>query len=171
MYSKLYNDNHLYLYHFTDVSNIAFIKKYGGLYSYKQLQSKEENNSIKYGGNDWSHQADNIASVDDYVHLCFLRNHPMEYMCRVEGRISETVWLEISIEILKKTGVCFTNDISNKTDVCLLSNKQALINLDYEAIYSFLDFRIEGNQKRKSDAEKYEILIPQHIPLAYIKGV
>ena len=55
MYNKLYNDNHLYLYHFTDVSNIGFIKKYGGLYSYKQLQNKKENNSIKYVEiNSWS---------------------------------------------------------------------------------------------------------------------
>jgi hypothetical protein len=159
-----------YLYHFTDSRNITKIKRLGGLFSYREL-SNLRLNGVVYGGNDWSHDADNMSDVDDYVHLCFTTNHPMEYVARQEGRIQETCWICVHREVLLIEGVLFTNDVANKAGVTLLTNDDAVRELDHEAIFTFIDFGIGNNQQRKQIAEKYEILIPKHIPLQYLANI
>lgn len=160
----------LYLYHFTDRRNIDGMRKRGGLYSFQELGNSRVN-EIFCGGNDWSHDADRMNGVDDYVHLCFIRNHPMEYLARQEGRIQETYWIFVHRDVLHLDGVRFTNDVSNKAGVTLLTNEQAVQELDHEAIFTFIDFSVANNQQRKQDAEKYEILIPKHIPLKYLMNI
>lgn len=169
MYNTLKKRNINYLYHFTDISNIDYIKSRSGLYSFKYLNDNGIDD-VKYGGNDWSHEADAMAGVDNYVHLCFLKNHPMEFIARTERSLN-TFWLEINLKVLNIPGVRFTADVSNKSGVALLDTKEALTILDIDAIYNFIDFRIEGNQARKCLAEKYEILIPDLIPLNYIENI
>lgn len=159
-----------YLYHFTDSRNIARIKELGGLFSYREL-SDSMLDGIIYGGNDWSHSADNMSGVDDYVHLSFTTNHPMEYLARQEGRIRETYWINVHRDVLRLKGVRFTNDVANKAGVTLLTNDDAVNELDHEAIFTFIDFRIGNNQQRKQIAEKYEILIPKHIPLKFLANI
>lgn len=160
----------MYLYHFTDSRNITRIKECGGLFSYREL-SNSMLDGIVCGGNDWSHDADNISGVDDYVHLCFTTNHPMEYLARQEGRIRETCWICVHRDVLRIKGVRFTNDVANKAGVTLLTNNEAVNELDHEAIFTFIDFGIGNNQQRKQIAEKYEILIPGHIPLQYLVNI
>ena len=159
-----------YLYHFTDKRNIEGIKKRGGLFSFNELEDIKTD-EIFWGGNDWSHDADKMNGVDDYIHLCFIRNHPMEYQARQEGRIQETFWILVHKDVLHIKGVRYTNDVSNKAGVMLLTNKQAVEELDHEAIFTFIDFGIAGNLQRKQIAEKYEILIPRHVPLKYLMNI
>jgi hypothetical protein len=92
----------------------------------------------------------------------------MEFTAKNDGRITETAWISISKEVLLVDGVMYTNDISNKSGVQLLTNKQAVKTLDIDAIFSFIDFNIEGNLERKQKAEKYEVLVPKYIPIKYL---
>lgn len=160
----------LYLYHFTDTRNIEGIVELGGLYSFKRLDTSNIED-IFCGGNDWSHDADIMSGVDDYVHLCFTTNHPMEYLARQEGRIQETFWIKVHRDVLRLKGVMFTNDVSNKAGVELLTNEEAVEELDHDAIFNFIDFDIPGNLRRKQAAEKYEILVPKHIPLEFLVNI
>ncbi len=81
-------------YHFTDQKNAASIRERGGLYSLAAL--REMGIEIPApGGNDWSHDADAMKGLDQYVHLCFRPNHPMEYVARQDGRITDPVYLQI----------------------------------------------------------------------------
>jgi len=159
-----------YLYHFTDKRNVEGIRKRGGLYSFKELGNSTAN-EIFCGGNDWSHDADRMYEVDDFVHLCFTQNHPMEYLARQEGRIQDTYWISVHRDVLHLEGVRFTNDVSNKAGITLLTSEQAVEELDHEATFTFINFNMADNQQRKQKAEKYEILIPKHIPLNYLVNI
>jgi hypothetical protein len=169
MYNTLKKRNINCLYHFTDISNIDSIISRGGLYSFKYLADNGIDN-VKYGGNDLSHKEDAKLGMDNYVHLCFLKNHPMEHIVRTERSLN-TFWLKINLKVLKIPGVKFTAGVSNKSGVALLDTKKALVRLDIDAICNFIPFSIEGNQARKSSAEKYEILIPNLVPLNYIENI
>lgn len=170
MHNVMIRYGQLYLFHFTDSRNITKIQELGGLFSYLELANSTVN-GIVCGGNDWSHCADNISGVDDYVHLCFTTNHPMEYLARQEGRIQKTSWISVHRDVLLIDGVRFTNEVANKTGVPLLSNDEAVNLLDHEAIFTHIDFNVGNNQQRKQRAEKYEILIPKHIPLTYLGNI
>jgi hypothetical protein len=76
-------------YHFTDTRNLPSIKAHGGLLPWSQIRG----NVVAPGGNDWSHDADAIKGQDNYVHLCFLPEHPMEFVARKDGRIQESRFL------------------------------------------------------------------------------
>ncbi|NDY55736.1 DUF4433 domain-containing protein [Desulfovibrio sulfodismutans] len=170
MFHKLSERNVFHVYHFTDKSNIDSIINLGGLYS---LSTIKQNNicDVCFGGNQWSHDADTRIGLDTYVHLCFLKDHPMEFRARQEGRINTTCWLEISIDVLQLPGVMYTNDVSNKTGVLALTNVQAKEIIDLFGIYERLDFSIEENKIRKNQAKKSEILVPTHVPLQLIKNI
>lgn len=87
-----------YFYHFTDIRNLALIKQYGGLFSWKYLAS----NNIDIpnaGGNNRSQTDDTYYSNQDYVHLSFCKDHPMLYRKQKEEPGSQFVLLKISIEV------------------------------------------------------------------------
>jgi len=157
------------LFHFTDTRNLASISVHGLLSLAEQERRKIE--CPAPGGNEWSHDADKRAGVDDYVHLCFLRDHPMEYRARQDGRIASTTFLEIDSIVLTWDGVIFTPDVSNKSGVEMLSSEQASAELDFEILYKYFDWRIAKYRDRRLAARKYEVLVPTHIPLQYIRGI
>ena len=64
------------LYHFTDVRNLPLIKQLGGLWSTAALREGEC--EFFPGGNQWSLDQDGRTGMDEYVHLCWDRNHHME---------------------------------------------------------------------------------------------
>lgn len=155
------------LYHFTDLRNIPSIREHRGLYSLEKLEEK----GIKVaapGGNKWSHDADRLKELHKYVHLCFRRNHPMEYWARKEGRIGDFIYLEIHRDILLVGGVLFTADVSNKVgvDSCSLEEAEGL--LDVPMLYATPN---KENTKRMLAAEKCEILVPDFIPLKMLQNM
>jgi hypothetical protein len=158
------------LYHFTDRRNLADIAKHGGLHSLAKL--KEMGVTIPAaGGNDWSHEADVKKGLDCYVHLCFKSNHPMEYVARQEGRIADSIFLQIGLEVLQLDGVKFTAGVSNKSGVQLCSIEEARKIIDFEVLYTRTNWRDSGIQERLQQAEKYEILVPDHIPIKFIRNL
>lgn len=158
------------LYHFTDRRNISLIKEMGGLYPLSQLDQKQ----IKVpapGGNQWSRDADVQKGMGNYVHLCFRSKHPMEYAARQDGRITDTVFLQIDSSVMQFEGVRFTDDVANKAGVesVAIADAQALI--DFEILYTTKDWKDPAVRARLAQAEKYEVLVPHVIPLAYIRNI
>src|SRR5262245_19068877 len=102
----------LRLYHFTDVRNLASIRKHRGIYSAEQCEAK----GIKIaapGGDENSQRSDRANGMDKYVHLCLLEQHPMEYRARDEKRIEESLFIPVNVEVLKFPGVRFVPGMSN----------------------------------------------------------
>lgn len=150
------------IYHFTDRSNLASIAK-SGLLSWNGLQKQGYTGCLP-GGNDWSHEQDARIGLDDYVHLCFLSDHPMCYVAKKDGRLPNPVWLQIDGRILDQEGVLYTTDVSNKCGVPSLSRAQANEKLDFTALYGPRDFANLAFRARFNKAKKSEILVPKTVP-------
>ncbi|WP_438455818.1 DarT ssDNA thymidine ADP-ribosyltransferase family protein [Vreelandella venusta] len=151
-------------YHFTDVSNVEMIKAQGGLLSLAEL-NRRGIKDFKPGGNQWSHEADQRVGVDNYVHLSFVSQHPMEYVARRDERINETAWIKINPAIVYEHGVLFVNDVSNKAGVTPFGFVEVEDKIDLEVLYGGLNWRVQEIMDRRKIALKSEILIPNFIPL------
>ncbi|ANV86914.1 DarT ssDNA thymidine ADP-ribosyltransferase family protein [Picosynechococcus sp. PCC 7117] len=155
------------VWHFTDKANIQSIKDNGGLLSHAELQSRGIQVPAP-GGNQWSHDADLSKGLNQYVHLCFLKEHPMHYCATEDGRIKSSAWLKIKIDVLKIPGVRYCADVSNKSGVPILDANQAAEQIDFEVLYSRLDWGDPKVRERRNLAKKSEILVPKSVPLDYI---
>jgi ssDNA thymidine ADP-ribosyltransferase, DarT len=158
------------LYHFTDRRNVPLIKKMGGLFPLSELLQKQVAIPAP-GGNQWSHEADVLKGMDKYVHLCFRNNHPMEFIARQEGRITDTIFLQIHPSVLQLPGVLFTPDVSNKAGVEPVPIGEAAQLIDFPVLYTRTDWADPEIQQRLKQAEKCEILVPAHIPINLIRNI
>lgn len=163
MKNKMIKNGIICLYHFTDEDNLNNIKKKGLC-----PRNKLRQNEFKPGGNGWSISSDNNLGLNEYVHLCLFKNHPMKYRLKQDSPKRNFRWLEIKLDVLDFKNVKYTDDVSNKSGVRLLSENEAIRCYDFEA-FSWLDFGINGNQQRRSKVEKYEILVPCVIPIYMIR--
>jgi hypothetical protein len=154
------------LYHFTDIRNIPSIKEHG-LLSLAELKRRGIEIPAA-GGNELSHNLDEYFKLDEYVHLCFFTNHPMEWTARQDGRISQSKFLTIKPEILQWEAVKLTLAVANERGAELLTLAQAIEKMDIEIICP--SSHLENWQSRRAIAEKYEILVPNAIPLKFIIG-
>jgi len=159
-----------FFYHFTDVRNIDSIRSSRGLLSWAEL-NRRGIRTIALGGNDWSHEADQRIGLDEYIHLCLLPEHPMEYRARQDGRIQDSRFLKINCKVLMFDEIRFTQDVSNKRGVSFLTLDEACDALDFEAVYEHTDWKDPLIKQRRLAAKKYELLIPNYIPLELITGV
>jgi hypothetical protein len=157
-------------YHFTDRRNVSSIREHGGLYSLAALRRMGVAIPAP-GGNDWSQDADELKGLDQYVHLCFRPNHPMEYVARKDGRIGDSVYLQIHPDILRAGEVMFTADVSNKSGVEVISLAEALGIIDFKVLYTRTDWTDSEVQQRLRQAEKYELLVLDHVPMKLIRNL
>lgn len=157
------------LYHFTDKRNLPSIRQSLGLLPLAVL-NKDGVHVPAPGGNQWSHDADRRGGLDRYVHLCFRDQHPMEFQAKKEGRIVDSIFLQISPDILKAPGVLFTPDISNKSGVKSYPLEQAIPMIDFEVLYTRTNWQDPAIQMRLQTVQKYEILVPNGVPLAMIRN-
>ena len=156
-------------FHFTDKRNLPLIRQTGLLSMRRQRQ--QERVAIAPGGNDWSLDADRRSGMDAYVHLCFFSDHPMEWIARQQGRIEESVFLKISPEALSTPGTLIVDTVSNRADAVPKPGEYMIGKLDLKVIYTRTDWKDPTVQERLKTAKKYEILIPDQIPLNYITGL
>lgn len=157
------------LYHFTDRRNLALIRQLGGLYPLSELRKKGIEVPVP-GGNPWSHEANGMKGMDQYVHLCFRSTHPMEFVAREEGRIGDSIFLQVHPEVLQWEGVRFTPDVANKSGVQVYEIDEALEMIDFEVLYTRTDWRNPAIRQRLQQAEKCEVLVPRLIPLELIRN-
>jgi|GEM_PF-574780 len=154
-------------YHFTDMRNLPSIREHG-LLSLHEIKKRGIQVSA-FGGNDWSHEEDIRRGLDRFVHLCFLREHPMEYVARVkEERVGETKFISVSRDVLQRDDIRLTNGVANSSGRRLLSLDAAVESMDFEVIYDRTDWKDPEIQKRRNTAKKYELLIPRSIPTEHL---
>ena len=153
-------------YHFTDLRNIPTIRE-NGLLSLAELQNRKITKFYP-AGNQLSQNVDSSKGLNKFVHLCLHYNHPMEYIARMQGRVANTIFLAVSLDVLEVTGVRFTSGVANKAGVCLLHPEDAYSELDFEVIYDGLNFSESCVRERHNIAVRYELLVPNYIPLKYI---
>ena len=158
-----------HIWHFTDKSNLESIIDNGGILSLRRITENNIAVSV-YGGNQWSHDADRYKGLDNYVHLSFVDDHPMLYVAKKEGRIQEPIWLQIDISVLMTPGTMYSIDVSNKSGVELLDNNAAVQQIDFDVLFTYMDWRNPEIQQRRKNAVKSEILIPGIVPLDKIMG-
>jgi hypothetical protein len=157
------------LFHFTDRRNLVSIRQHGGLWALAEMKRRGIEIPAP-GGNQLSHDLDSTRRLDEYVHLCFRWTHPMEHVARADGRITDSIFLNVHPEVLQWDGVRFTPDVSNKSGVQVHPIEEAANLIDFEVLYSWTDWRDPAVQGRLSQAEKCEILVPRFIPLDLIRN-
>ena|SRR5258707_471906 len=156
-------------YHFTDRRNLALIRTHG-LCSSAGLKKKGIAIPAP-GGNQWSQEADANKGMDRYVHLCFKANHPMEYLARQDGRIKDSIFLQIHPDVLQIEGVMFSAGVSNKTGVQIVPIEEAYGLIDFQVLYTRTNWGDPEIQQRLQQAEKCEILIPDYVPIELIRNL
>ena len=155
-------------YHFTDARNLPSIKEHG-LLSTATLRAR----SIKAvtGGNQWSLDADRSKGMDAYVHLCFFNEHPMEYLAKQAGRIETSKFLVIEPAVLRTPNSLISIGVANKADMSYGEPNEFIEKIDLKVIYTKTDWKDKEIQERRRAAKKSEILIPEHIPLNFIRNL
>jgi len=158
----------VWLRHFTDTRNLPLIRKLGGLYSRGKLKEMGVEGVI-YGGNQWSLEADEMFGMDQYVHLCFRGNHPMEHIAVVEGRIERSTFVYVDAKIIREEGVLYTPGVANSSGMQKYTIDQARDMIDYQVLFTITDWNAPAIQARLQAAEKAEILVPNHVPMKYLE--
>lgn len=153
-------------FHFTDTRNLTSIAA-NGLLSRRSIATR----GLEYvpGGNRLSRDLDDHYGYDDYVHLCFRKQHGMAHTATKSGQIAHLRWLAITPDVLTLPGVLIAPDNSVKTGVRAVPVADALPDLDLDILYDRSDWAKAGVQKRLKAAERYEILVPKAVALAYIR--
>jgi hypothetical protein len=150
------------LFHITDESNIASIKKYGGLYSWSYLE-KNKIHIPRPGGNQLSRNLDTRKDLQDYVRLNFNQNPPMFYKAQREGRIIKPVIYAVNPIVILLKGNKFSN--INATD------NNAIIGEDISNFFQ-INYNIASKGTFTNEDEKKliqaEILIKTHIPISFL---
>lgn len=156
-----------FFYHFTDLRNLPTIRQHG-LLSLHEIRRRGIQIPA-FGGNALSHELDKRRGLDRFVHLCFLNEHPMEYVAKVkEHRIGETKFIRVSCDVFQRDDILFTDGVANSMGRSLLNLEEAVATMDFEVIYDQTDWKDPEIQKRRNIAKKYELLIPRSIPTKYL---
>jgi len=159
-----------FLYHFTDRRNVQLIREMGGLFPLAELEARGV--EIPAPGSDESSRlVDRRRNLHHYVHLCFKNNHPMEYVARKEGRIGDTIFLQVHASVIHWEGVLFTPGMANINEITFHTIEEARGMIDYEVLYTRTNWSDPQVQQRLQAAEKCEILIPRAIPLDLIRNL
>jgi hypothetical protein len=161
---------HTSFYHFTDRKNLPSIREHG-LLSSKALREKKIFDHAITGGDANSLISDVQNGTDGFVPLCFTRNHPMAHAAANDERQRDFEYLQIKPEIIKLAGVKIAKAASNQAGVVPHLAKSALGELDLEIIYTRTDWKNPILKNRLDIAEKYEILVPDSVPLQWITNL
>ena len=156
------------LYHITEFSNLESILK-NGLLSLDEL--KNRNIIAKYCTSNNSRDIDRQRTLSKYVRLSYTPFYDM-----ISARIGYYKTLEnpiillISPEVLKFTGVKFTNKNAICNDAYLSDEDEIFDSLDFKKIYLPRD---SSNYKLEEykNARQSEILIPQKIDIQYFNKI
>lgn len=168
-YLKILSDKNVNcLYHFTDRSNIDSIKSHKGLYSWFYC----ENNNIdivKPGGNGTSRKLDKDKNLENYVRLSFCENHPMAYVLKRDGRISDIVVLKCDTEVILHKNTLFSNCNANKSEAVISDSLELFKDLRFD-IFGKKYFDVNKDNKLKSFYQA-EVLVAKHLPMKYILNI
>ena len=155
------------LYHFTDRSNLSSIQRNGGLFSWQHCY---ENNIIipSPSGDELSRSLDERYGLQDYVRVCFTKNHPMMYTALNQRRISDPIILEISSDVIYIEDTLFSNMNATRRGHSIGGTLDHFNMIKFDIVLQETHFDIEDEMKKYYQAE---VLIKNHIPLSYITEI
>ncbi len=158
------------IWHFTDLSNLESIKKHGVLSLRNIINSRID--VACYGANELSHNLDVSKGLDQFVHLSFIKEHPMQYVKTKSGEIPNPVWLEIDASVLFKNRSIFSKQVANKSGAKLYGNINDLAKyIDLDVLWSRTDWSNPQIQQRRKEAKYGEIMIQNKINIQDIVGI
>jgi ssDNA thymidine ADP-ribosyltransferase, DarT len=159
------------LYHFTDKSNISNIRWHGGLYSTARL--RQIGGEFSAGGDEASLALDIRSGMDQYVHLCFRLKHPMAGRVKERKPSANLFYLTIDRAILYLPGVMFATGVGYANDARTVTLAEAIEQnlIDFHALYAWTNWFDPEAQAKRRAAELCEILIPDHVPVAFIRNL
>ena len=166
VYNKLIELNKN-LVHVTDFSNLESILK-NGLLSLDELENQII--KAKYFSSDESRSIDKYFGLSKYVRLSYTAFYDMIPAAIYYKNLEKPVVILISPEVLKFTGVKFTNKNAICNDTYLSDEDEIFDSLDFEKIYLPRD---SSNYKLEEykNARQSEILIPQKIDIQYFNKI
>jgi len=157
------------IWHFTDLSNLESIEE-NGVLSLRNLIKKKIDVSC-YGADNLSHNLDRRYGLDKYVHLSFIKEHPMQYVKTRDGDIPNPIWLEIDASILFNSDSMFSDQVANKTDAKIYDIEELAEHIDLDVLWGRTDWKDSKIQQRRRSAKYGEIMIKDEICIRDILGV
>jgi hypothetical protein len=157
-----------FVYHFTEVRNLPSIREHGLL---AMAEIRRRSLATIPGGNEWSLDADRRVGMDEYVHLCFMKDHPMEYYAKKEGRVVNIRYLQVDPSIILHEGALIADQVSNKRGARPESARVMFSKIDWKVLYDKADWRDPKIQARLKIAKVCELLIPAVVPVEFIKNI
>ena len=142
----------------------------GGLLPLAELEKRGVQIPVP-GSDEGSRLVERRRNLHQYVHLCFKSNHPMEFVARQEGRIGESIFLQVHASVINWEGVLFVPGMANTNNSSSHTMEQARELIDFEVLYARTNWSDPQVQQRLQAAEKYEILVPRAIPLELIRNL
>ena len=143
------------LYHFTDASNLKSIRK-NGLMSAANLSANIV--TSKLNSNERSRELDAAYGLQNYVRLSLCPRNPMMYVAVKEGRISAPVLLKISLEVVSRPNVMFS-DMNTTHHEAKVGESPEIIRFDVTKAKS--QFDVNSSLRKFYQAE---VLVPSPIP-------
>ncbi len=61
--------------------------------------------------------------------------------------------------------------MANQNGITSLTLEQATAEMDFSAAYERMEWSIQEQMQRVLAARKYELLVPSHVPLRYIRNL
>lgn len=155
-----------YLYHFTDRSNIPLIKRYGGLLSWYYCD-KHGIRIPRPGGGKISRKLDESRNLQDYVRLCFTKEHPMKYVAIDDGRITDPVNLVIDIKAACIASAKYSNKNATikREPVNIGSTIDDLRQIHFRSVKMPTHFDLDEDERSFFQAE---VMIKTFLPKEYI---
>jgi ssDNA thymidine ADP-ribosyltransferase, DarT len=119
-------------------------------------------------------EQDQRFGMDSYVHLCWVTGHPMVWHIRQRDPGIQMIYLQIDRQILFEPNVRFSSGVANAVGMLTHSVQEAVDGdmIDYDALYGNIgSLKEPGPQARRQSAEKSEILVPDLVPIRYIRNM
>ena len=157
------------LYHFCDSRNVPLIREHGGIYSAQRCEELGIEIPVP-GGDAVSQQSDRARGIHRHVHLGFTTGHPMAYRAQEAGRIDRVVYVHVNRSVLGQPGVRFVPGMANTAGISFYTVQEALEQelIDFDVLYSWMNWKDPTVQEKRQRAEKYEVLVPDFIPIESI---
>ncbi len=146
------------LYHFTDRKNIDEIIRTGGLYSWDYLD-RAGRVIPRPGSSESSRSLDKRKGLENYVRLSFVREHPMMYKAKSEGRISDPIILEVDVDVVRFPGVLFSDRNAVANNAKIRPGVEGLNNLRFDILR-----RGRWNSEDEKALVQAEVLVSQMVP-------
>jgi hypothetical protein len=156
------------IYHFTDKANLQTIEKYG-LQSLKNICNL--NIPVNhFGAEEISHILDERSGLDKYVHLAFIKDHPMYHVAKSRGNLINPIWIELDSSILYEDTTLFCDKVANKNGTEIFEIDEILEKINFDIL---TDNRfISGDEWNiRKEIRKAEIMALNSISANKIKGI